>query len=274
MTTDSLRRSIGQTLQKFHAYMGNPAVGELFESIIENLYRNLLRPGDVVVDIGANHGRHTVPLAKAVGASGKVLAFEPIPAIRQHLTAAVAAAGCSGIVELRAEALSNRTGQAEFHVILNDAGYSGLQRKNYPFEPREELIQVQVRRLDDLVGASDRIRFIKADVEGGEFHALEGASRILTTDKPVVVFESSKGEAAQFYGYRVEDFFQFFADRDYLLCDILGLPFLPEHWQVFAPWYIVATPASAAAEVRPAHATAIAEAVLTSPRSLVDAPAR
>jgi FkbM family methyltransferase len=265
MINDSLREAVGRTLQKFRAYMGSLAVGGIFESIIENLYRTLLRPGDVAIDIGANHGRHTLPMARAVGPTGKVHAFEPIPEIRRRLTAAIEAAGCSASVEVHPEALSHHAGHAEFHVILNDEGYSGLQRKNYPFEPREELIHVPVARLDDLVDESECIRFIKADVEGGEFHAVQGATRILATRRPVVVFESSKGEAAQFYGYSVADFFAYFAAHDYLLSDILGLPFLPEHWDTFAPWYVVATPAGDAAGVRAAHATAIADAMLELP---------
>lgn len=41
------------------------------------LYRRLVQPGDTVLDVGANIGAHALPLARLVGASGRVVAFEP-----------------------------------------------------------------------------------------------------------------------------------------------------------------------------------------------------
>src|SRR5690349_191029 len=50
--------------------------GEFSEGEVE-VFRQLVRPGQTVLDVGANIGAHTVPLAKLVGRSGRVLAFEP-----------------------------------------------------------------------------------------------------------------------------------------------------------------------------------------------------
>ena len=56
-----------------------------YEAIIEEVYEGVLRPGDVAIDIGAHCGRHTIPLAKRVGAAGKVIAVEPLPMCRTEL---------------------------------------------------------------------------------------------------------------------------------------------------------------------------------------------
>jgi len=48
-----------------------------YELMLEQIYRAALRPGDIAVDIGAHEGRHTLPMARAVGPSGSVFAFEP-----------------------------------------------------------------------------------------------------------------------------------------------------------------------------------------------------
>jgi predicted methyltransferase len=50
-----------------------------YQSMPEAVCRAALRPGDIAVDIGANVGRHTLPVARAVGSSGKVIAFKPLP---------------------------------------------------------------------------------------------------------------------------------------------------------------------------------------------------
>ena len=49
------------------------------------LVRKFLRPGDYVLDIGTNIGTHAIPLAKAVGHEGQVIAFEPQPTRRARL---------------------------------------------------------------------------------------------------------------------------------------------------------------------------------------------
>merc|ERR1719454_840363 len=57
----------------------------------------LLRPGDVVIDAGANLGAYTVPFAERVGRRGKVLAFEPFRWLHQLTTANVALNGLSNV---------------------------------------------------------------------------------------------------------------------------------------------------------------------------------
>ena len=74
---------ISQCRHGIFAYNSNGVIGsflfiygEWAEPEVELLSR-LVRPGDVVVDVGAHIGTETVPLAKRVGSSGHVIAFEP-----------------------------------------------------------------------------------------------------------------------------------------------------------------------------------------------------
>jgi FkbM family methyltransferase len=151
----------------------------LFEDIIAGLYGAVLQPGDLAVDAGANHGLHTYPMAERVGATGRLLAIEPIPVLADALRAGAAARGLPQI-ELHQVALSDVEGTAEFHWIRNADGYSGLQARDYPFAPDDERLQVRTVRLDRLLeGAAQPWRFIKLDLEGGEFRALQGAERAL-----------------------------------------------------------------------------------------------
>ena len=63
--------------------------GEWCEAEID-LLSQVLKPGDVVLDVGANIGCHTVPFAKLVGESGRVVAFEPQRLVFQNLCANLA----------------------------------------------------------------------------------------------------------------------------------------------------------------------------------------
>ena len=47
-----------------------------YEERLQNFYQNILEKGDIVVDVGAHSGRHTIPLAFTVGPEGKVITFE------------------------------------------------------------------------------------------------------------------------------------------------------------------------------------------------------
>ena len=60
-----------------------------------NLFKRLVRPGETVLDIGANIGHHSVVLSKRVGPAGRVLAFEPQPFVFRVLEANLALNECA-----------------------------------------------------------------------------------------------------------------------------------------------------------------------------------
>ncbi|MCB4821640.1 FkbM family methyltransferase [Roseicella aerolata] len=221
----------------------------LFEDVIAGLYGTVLQPGDLAVDAGANHGLHTYPMAERVGPRGRLLAIEPIPILADALRAGAVARGLPQI-ELQQVAVSDAEGMAEFHWIRNADGYSGLQTRDYPFAPDDERLQVRTVRLDRLLeGAEQPWRFIKLDLEGGEFRALQGAERALARARPVIVLENSRETAARTYGYDREEYFRFFAGLGYRLYDLFGRPFTPEGWEDEAhPWYFIGVGAGSADE--------------------------
>ena len=212
----------------------------LFEEIIGGLYAAVLRPGDLAVDAGANHGLHSYPMAEKVGPTGRLLAIEPIPVLADALRAGGAERRLAQL-ELKQVALSDAEGQAEFHWIRNADGYSGLQARDYPFQPDEEKLLVRTVRLDGLLeGAAHPWRFIKLDLEGGEFRALQGAEQALARWHPVIVFENSRQDAARAYGYDRHEYFRYFTGLGYRLYDLFGRPFRLESWDDQGhPWYFM-----------------------------------
>lgn len=217
-----------------------------FESIIQSAYEALLKPGDVAIDGGAHMGLHTVPMARKVAPGGLVYAFEPIHeivcAFRKRLHEEFPE--LIPVIQLHEIAISDHSGVDEF-LVADDPGFSGLRRRQYPREMPLEHRKVLVHTLDRLVGISP-VRFIKLDLEGGEFDALRGAERILRQERPAIVFEYDRFNTPKFYDYEHADLVQFFEDLNYQLLDVIGTPFdEPRLWDAATLWYYFALPREA-----------------------------
>jgi FkbM family methyltransferase len=173
-----------------------------------------LRPGAVVVDVGANLGEWAVPLARAVGASGRVLAIEPVPRSAAALELTFAANGLRQAKAIRC-ALGAADGTAELAVPIVtgprvDTGTARIARAG----SGEERLQVALRCLDSLVAEHrlGRLDLIKIDVEGGERQVLDGGAVALERFRPVLVLETgheAEGDRAAIHerlrglGYRI-----------------------------------------------------------------------
>ncbi|GGC61959.1 hypothetical protein GCM10011504_45240 [Siccirubricoccus deserti] len=212
----------------------------IFEDIIAGLYRAVLAPGALAVDGGANRGLHSFPMAELVGPTGHVIAFEPIPWLAETLRIERDQRRLPQL-EIRQEALAEQDGSASFHWIRNADGYSGLQPRPYPLPPERELIAVETIRLDQVLAGTGRAwRFVKLDLEGGEFRALQGAAEAMARHRPVIVFENARAGSASAYGYDAESYFRFFEGLGYRLRDLFGRPFGRAEWDSPGlPWYFI-----------------------------------
>ena len=170
--------------------------GSAYESDISFLMRKLVRPGDVVLDVGANVGLHTVFLAGIVG-DGRVIAFEPVSEMAEKLSANCAF-NRAGNVTLVECALGEDTREAEIQVNLGDPGMEGTnsmiasvhvsQRPNH-YETR----MIRVKRLDDIateLGVSERVDFIKIDTEGFEPMVIKGGLDLIRKTRPAMLVEA------------------------------------------------------------------------------------
>lgn len=141
-----------------------------------------IRPGDTVVDVGANVGTTVLPLARAVGAQGQVIAFEPQPLMAQCLCTSLSLNELFN-VRVLAAALSERSGWA--HIEAPDVSAGG----NYgAVALGNQGLSVPVMRLDDL--ALSQLFLLKIDVEGHEWAVLQGAQQTLLRHRPVVYLEA------------------------------------------------------------------------------------
>jgi FkbM family methyltransferase len=148
--------------------------------------RQVLQPGQNVVDIGANYGVYTLPMAQKVGASGHVWAFEPSSSTAQFLAQGVAANGFRHVT-LEQKAVSSAPGSAQLTLHV----HSELRSIVHGAAPPGGSEKVSVVTLDDCM---DRFRWqdidlIKIDAEGEEANILKGGRRFFANLAPLVQYE-------------------------------------------------------------------------------------
>ena len=159
------------------------------------LIEPLCRPGDCVLDIGANVGDWTVSMAARVGPLGKVIAFEPVPYLAETIVK-TARVNRHGWVEVQPLALGATDGTTEFSVERGNSGGSRIGRVEGDFSQ----ITVNTARLDSFLASRPeitRVDFVKIDVEGFEEAVLQGARASLARFRPGLLFESGMETADQ-----------------------------------------------------------------------------
>lgn len=148
------------------------------------------RPRGVAVDVGANFGCWTLPLALHAEA---VLSLEPQRPVCELLARSVAA-NRLGNVDVRRLAAGASPGKTIVPVLDLDAPSNfggvtlGMAHHEQPSAPTEE---VEVAALDDLLldGSGRKTSFVKIDAEGAELGIIAGARRIVWRDKPILFVE-------------------------------------------------------------------------------------
>jgi FkbM family methyltransferase len=170
----------------------------LQEALVE-----MLRPGDVFYDVGANVGFFTLLAARLVGPRGAVLAFEPDPRNAEVLRSNVALNGLAN-VEVFERAVAETTGRRRFAIVESTASHLADHGTD------EKTTVVDVVSLDDLDGASGPRppTVIKLDIEGAEVDALHGAAHLIARHRPVIICEVHHTETEvrrflQAAGYRL-----------------------------------------------------------------------
>ena len=158
----------------------HPELGELFleDRRIEQFMRAVIEADTHCVDIGCHIGFYLQRFS-ALAPNGHHHAVEPVPHKAIWLRKKFPAVA---VLEV---ALGDKNGVSEFYV---DAAQTSLSRLNAgaPRGPMR-LVQVQCRRLDELIAPGTRVGFIKVDVNGGELPALRGGQALLARDRPHIL---------------------------------------------------------------------------------------
>jgi FkbM family methyltransferase len=161
----------------FHALRG------VMEPGLVRRLQELLQPGMVFVDIGANIGVMTLHAAVRVAPNGKVHSFEPTPRTFQILRDNIQVNGLleSGLIELHCAAVSDVVGEAKLSVYCDDSGHNTLFGS-----ASDSRVAVNTVTLDSVL-AHTRVDLVKIDAEGAEPLILRGMRNILDTNTQMVI---------------------------------------------------------------------------------------
>jgi FkbM family methyltransferase len=182
----------GTLLYNVHdRYIGRSldAYGEFSEGEVE-LFRQVVRPGNLVVEVGANIGAHTVFFARTVGPQGCVWAYEPQRIVFQALCANASLNSLTNV-----QAVPAAVGAAAGEILVpaldytRENNFGGLGLGSFQSGERVPVIPLDSQGLPGC-------DFLKIDVEGMEQDVIAGAAELITRHRPLLYVENDRPEKA------------------------------------------------------------------------------
>lgn len=174
----------------------------------------LLKPGDVVFDIGANVGWYTINiLLKCKGTS--VYSFEPIESSYQYLKKNLTLNNLNTDKAYNI-GFSDENKKVKFYFDIKFSMASSMA--NLREEEDTVLVDCEVKKLDDFVSTMlslERLDFIKCDVEGAELFVFKGAIETIKKYKPIIFSEMLRKWTAKF-NYHPNQIIHFLKDLGYI----------------------------------------------------------
>ncbi len=168
---------IGQSIEKY---------GE-FSELEAKLFEQICKDKDIVFEVGANIGAHTVSLSKLVK-NGFVFAFEPQRMVFQNLCANIALNSLSNVFTFQ-EAVSDENGK----ILIPECDFSKVNNfGGINIEDSKRGTPVNKIKLDNFVNKIDRLKLLKIDVEGMEIGVIRGAKELIKKFKPIIYVENDR----------------------------------------------------------------------------------
>lgn len=171
------------------------ALNRIHEEATTELFKKIVKRGDVVVDLGANIGYFTLLAARLVGEQGRVYAFEPEPRNHKYLLKNIELNGYNNILPMQ-KAVSDRQGRTKLYICSYDTGhhtinqYEGIRvQKPDLNDDKEVFIEVETTTIDGFFEDKEQsIDVMKIDVEGAEMLVLSGMDKVIKQSKGLKMF--------------------------------------------------------------------------------------
>ena len=178
--------------------------------------KSVLKPGDTVLDLGANLGVYSIQMASWVGEEGIVYAFEPLSSNLSLLRKSVAENGYESRIVVSSAAVGEKQGRSSILFIEegSSSGGSHLVADDATAPPLHGIEEVAVVALDDC-DLRRPIQFIKMDIEGAEPLACRGAETILAEDRPIILSEINPVHLNNVAGSSAREFISEMQEREY-----------------------------------------------------------
>jgi FkbM family methyltransferase len=178
------------------------SVNGIYEPLETRLVEAVIRPGDVVVDIGAHIGYYTLLAARAAGPGGHVFAFEPERDNFELLQRNVAENGYAN-VSCENKAVASSAGRETLFISPYNTGDHRIAAAD---SERERQVVEAVSLDGFFAGRGTAVSVIKMDIQGRELDALEGMRNLLESNEDVLMFTELSPVALEEAGTTVQEF--------------------------------------------------------------------
>lgn len=167
------------------------------------------------LDIGANVGWFSLNMAAALNPADRlVYALEPVKGSFDTLTANIALNGLQEVIQAFNLGAGDRTGELRFSVPGSVPGAASMIDLHPDWPSEEQVCRVTTIDLFLAGQAAGKIDIVKCDVEGAELMVMQGASRMLSHDRPVLLLEILR-KWSKAFGYHPNDVIALLAQQGY-----------------------------------------------------------
>jgi FkbM family methyltransferase len=188
-------------------------VNGLYQSDVLVALRNLLRPGGVFWDIGANYGLMSLYVDRHFRGAVRSVAFEPSPMVLTELRRNVEANDCRS-VQIEPICLSDRPGTVTFYTSPDNSWNATLIKQFAESSREADSIEVEASTLDECVKRLPPPDVIKLDVEGAEPLVIAGGETFLRGASAAIVAEYNE-LAIRDFGWTPERYLDLYRDLGY-----------------------------------------------------------
>ena len=170
-------------------------IHKIHERLETELIKEVLLPGMVILDVGANIGYYALLEAFLIGTGGLVYALEPFPRNYNLLLKNIHLNDYQDRIKLFRIAAGDETGTAKLYLGPSDNNHC-LVKNDHLINIFQEVrgaysdsVEVETVILDDFLKGREKIDFIRMDLEGFECQVIDGLKETLTRDRPDLFFE-------------------------------------------------------------------------------------
>jgi len=160
---------------------------KIYEEEIVNIAKKYIKPGTVVLDVGANFGQMSILFSNLAGAGGKIYAFDADDFVFEILTRNIAANGRNGRIIPVFGAVHNVANQTLYFPVQDFVRFQtyGSYGIDYAGSVGRPVPTITIDSLE----IAEPISFMKVDIQGGDLHAMKGAVRTIARNRMPIIFE-------------------------------------------------------------------------------------
>jgi FkbM family methyltransferase len=179
------------------------------------LLEKIVKPGFVVVDVGANIGFYARILSQLTGPGGEVHCFEPDKENFKHLRSAV---NKLENVVVNNKAVGPKSGKIKIYL----SGELNVDHRTYEPEEYTGIAEIEAVSLDDYFEQGTRVDVIKMDIQGYEMAAVQGMNRVIKDNPEIVIVSEFWPHGLNKAGSSVTEYYNHLAEMRFKIYLLRG----------------------------------------------------